>query len=153
MAKPRTKAELEKELGRLQAELSKTKRLLEGDDVAGRLATEVEQLTDELAALRDAYNELRDKYKAQQADGPPQGDPPAAAEYVPPEAPSDCVAADMVCLRRPSKLGKHLAPRGTVLATVYYHHVECDLNYLVAAVRNDNAKGEPLELDDAGEDD
>lgn len=144
MAKARTKAELEQQVEQLNEELADLKSLLEGDDIAGALHQQVEQLKDELGALRESYNELRQKHKAQQEQG---GDgQPVAAAYEPPEHAGDYVAADVVALRRPAKLGKHLAPQGTVLATVYYHHADCNLNYLAAAVRNDQATGTTLAI-------
>lgn len=153
MAKPRTKAEYEQRVEQLEGELSGLKSLLEGDDAAGRLLKESEQLKEELAALRESYNELRAKLKAQQSQGSGGDGQPAAAAYEPPAHAGDYVAADVVALRRPAKLGKHLAPRGTVLATVYYHHPDANLNYVAAAVRHDQATGTALTIDDDGEDD
>lgn len=145
---------LRKEADSLHAENGDLKNLLKGDEAAGALHTEVQQLKEELEATRGtlsrvhgeslamqaSFDETEAKWQARFAELD-------ALEAEPVSSGPHLLAGEAVVLRRPARVGDRQCEPGERLGVVMLAE-GVSLNYLVDALRNDLAKGEPFSVDE-----
>ncbi len=138
-----TNKELQEQVTALRKENADLrKQLSEGGD-AGPPHTDVQQLTEELAAARALLQQAEEDAEAQQRvfDAAAESWRQKYAGFDAGETPPGH-AAEAVVLRRAARVGDRQCEPGERLAVVHLAD-GVSLNYLVDAVRHDLARGEP----------
>ena len=139
--------ELQAQVTALRKENDELKKLVSSGDAAP-LQQENERLGAQLKKLSDEATAKQAEWDAAEARWKEQFDRLDAGEVL--VAPMG-YAAELVVMRRPARLGDRQLEPDDALGVV--HLAEgVSLNYLVDAIRNDLAKGEPITEPEAGDD-